>query len=63
MCHAPASVVRARKPELDEDEISRQYRVWQELRAAVDVPFIDVDTTEPVNAGEVTSEILAAIGW
>ena len=32
VCRAPADVLRRRKEELDEAEISRQYRVWDQLR-------------------------------
>ena len=62
LCRAPVSVLRERKTDLDDDEISRQYRAWNDLRDAIDVPFIEVETTAPVDANQLTSRILAALG-
>lgn len=61
MCQAPAPILRARKAELDEGEISRQYKAWSVLREAIDVPFIEVETTTPVDADHLAGRILAAI--
>ena len=61
MCQAPASVLHARKAELTESEIARQYGEWHTLRSSLRVPFIDVDTTEPVDTDRLTTQLLAVL--
>jgi len=62
VCRAPAAVLRRRKPELDEAEISRQYREWDRLRSDLDgVAIIEVDTTAAVDTGALTARILKAL--
>jgi hypothetical protein len=59
LCAAPAALLHARKPELTEAEIVRQYSVWKQLRRRLDVPCFEVETTEPVDVNRLAAQLLA----
>jgi hypothetical protein len=61
VCRAPADVLAGRKPELNEAEIARQYRVWEVLCGRLDAPILDVATIEPVDVDTLAKSVLEVI--